>query len=90
MITEVLYKEIESNVCDPIKVGEFYYYYNLLGMNDDIYCGYEDHERKQLNIRNNIIKEIIQNNETPRHPIVSSTILGLSSLKDNVILIVEY
>ncbi len=90
MITEVLYKEIDPKVCDPIQVGEFYYYYNLLGMNNDIDHGYEDHERKQLNIRNSIIKEIIQNNETPSHPIVNSTILGLSSLRDNAILVVEY
>lgn len=90
MISEVVYKEIDPKLCNPIETGEFYYYYNLLGMNNDIDRGYEDYEKKQLNIRNSIIKEMIQNNEIPRHPKIDTTIIGLSSLRDNVIIIVEY
>lgn len=89
-ICEVYYKEIDPNICDPVETGEFYFFYNLLGVDDRFQEGYEQHEIKQLSIRNRVLRNTMDAHEIPRHPKVNTTIFGLSSLKDSAILVVEY
>lgn len=89
-ISEVYYKEIGPEICDPVETGEFYFFYNLLGVDDRFQEGYEQHEIKQLDIRNQVLRSAIDAKEIARHPKVNTTIFGLSSLKDSAVLVVEY
>ena len=90
MISEVFYKVIDNEVCDPKVTGEFYFYYNLIGNGDVFDQGYVDHETKHLSVRDKIIRELIDNGDIPKHPnINATTIFALSSIHNNAILVVN-
>lgn len=90
MISECYITDIDPSICDPNEVSRFYFLYNLLGLTDEIDSRYIDHEYKQVNVRNRIISDAIKNGMIPKRPNVNSTILGLSSLRDSAILVVDY
>lgn len=90
MISEVFYKVIDHEICDPKDTANFYFYYNLIGNGDVFDQGYIDHETKHLSIRDKIIRELIDNGDIPRHPNISATtIFALSSINDNTILVID-
>ncbi len=88
-ISEVFYKEIDPKICDEKEASSFYYHYNLLGLNEKIDEEYEQYEMKQMEIKNKIIGDCLKQGEFPRYPNISSTIFGISSMKNRTILIME-
>ena len=85
MIKKVLYVKIPKEECSTIKAGEFYYHYNLLDLNEDFIKDYEEYEYDQAILKNKIIaKEAKKENV---HPDINASILGLSSIKDQVVVI---
>lgn len=85
MIKKVLYTKIPNEEYSTTKAGEFYYHYNLLNLNEDFARGYEEYEYDQTILKNKIIaKEAKKENI---HPDINSSILGLSSIKDRVVVI---
>lgn len=89
-ISEIYYEEIDPKICTTIEAAEFYYLFNMLDIDEDIHKEYEDHEIKQLEIRNKLIGDAIRKNKLPRNPKLNTSILGISSLRDQVILLAEY
>lgn len=86
-IKNVFYTEIDEKDCSLEQSGEFYYHFNMMNLNDSFRDAYEEYEEKQLELRNSIIGNNISNMR--RHPIINSTIFGISSIKDKTILVVE-
>lgn len=86
-IKRVFYTEIDEKDCSLERSGEFYYHFNMMNVNDFFQKDYEDYETKQLELRNSIIGNNI--NDMPSHPNMSFTIFGISSIKDKTILAVE-
>lgn len=89
-ISEVYYKEIDSGICSIEEAGEFYYHFNLLNIDEVFHEDYENYELRQISLRNNIITEAIKNGELPKFPSMNSIILGISSIKNKVILVSDY
>ena len=89
-IKEVFYDEIDPSICSTTESGEFYFYYNLLGIDPIFQSGYEEHEMKQTKLRNRTIKHAIDNGDLPKHPNLRRTIFGISSLKNKLVMVAEY
>lgn len=87
-ISKVYYEEL--NGVDINEMGEFYFHYNHHNLTDKMRKDYENYEESQINLRNKIISDAISNNLIPSHPILSSVLFGVSSIKNKPIIIVEY
>ena len=87
-ITEVFYLPIDE--MSSKEAAAFYYHYNLINVSEVFHEDYMRYEEKQFAIRNKLLGNAYKNNELPRHPIVNSTIFGISSLKNKPVLITEY
>lgn len=88
-ISDVFYTDIHKNDCTIMQAAEFYYYYNLIDK-PCILPEYEAYEENQINIRNKILGEAINNGKLQIHPKTNTTIFGISSLKNKAILVVEF
>ena len=62
----------------------------MLNKNSQFDEEYEEHEERLLNIRNAIIGRAYENALIPHHPKMNTTIMGISSLTNNLVLITEY
>ena len=89
-ISKVFYTEIDPNVCDTREAGEYYYHLNLLHSHEMFQQSYEAYEAKQIALRNKVISQAMKNGELPEHPIMNSTIFGVSSMKQKPVIITEY
>lgn len=89
-ISEVFYKEIDAKKCSIEEAGTFYYYFNLLNIDERFHEGYENYELGQIKLRNEIIADAIKDGELPKFPSMNSIILGISSMKNKVILISDF
>ena len=89
-ISEVYYEEISKEECTPIEAAEFYYLFNLIDADKTFYEEYENHEMKQLKLRNRLLGNAVKNNTIPKPPKMDTALLGISSLKNQMILISEY
>lgn len=92
-IGDVYYEEISDQLMSVDKAADFYYLYNLMNLSEDLREEYEKYEQHQLSLRNTILGRAYNNNEgrkIPRHPKMGSSILGVSSMKNRVVLITEY
>jgi hypothetical protein len=84
----VYYTEIDKSKCDPQRIGEYYFYQNLLGTTPELDDQYMECEEEQFKLRSSIIGEAVKSGEI-EHPKFSSAIFGLSSLKNTAIIAVE-
>lgn len=89
-ISKVYFRPITPEECSVEKAGEYYYMFNLLGAHEMFHDAYEKHEEEQLKLKNAIIKEALESGELPSHPKLNTTLLGISSINDREILVVEY
>lgn len=89
-ISRVFYAEIDPKVCTTTEAGEYYYHFNLLGTHEMFQKSYEEHEKKQLELRNAVLSQAMKNGELPSHPIMNSTIFGVSTMKQKPVLITEF
>jgi len=89
-ISKVFYAEIDPRVCSVEEAGEYFYHFNLLGVHEMFQKTYEDYEQKQVKLRNAVISQAIKNGELPGHPIINSTISGVSTMKQRPVLITEF
>lgn len=89
-ISEIFYEVIDSASYSLTEAAEFYYHYNLLNVDPKLSEDYEKYELTQLNRRNNIIGDAINRGEIKRHPKTDTSILGISTLKNKPILLVEF
>lgn len=89
-INEVFYKAIDSESYTTTEAAEFYYHYNLLNVDPKLSEDYEKYELTQLNKRNSIIGDAFNRGEIKRHPKTDTSILGISTLKNKPILLVEF
>lgn len=89
-ISEVFYEVIDSTSYTLNNAAEFYYHYNLLNVDPKLSEDYEKYELNQLSVRNNIIGNAFNRGEITRHPKTDTSILGISTLKNKPILVVEF
>lgn len=89
-ISNVYLAVVDPNDCSVEKAGEYYYLYNLLGTHEMFEDEYEMHEAEQLKLKNQIIKAAIDSGELPSRPNLNTTMLGISSIHDREVLVVEY
>lgn len=89
-ISDVHYHEIDEKECSLKEAADFYFYYNLIGVDPSIISEYENYEEMQINLKNKILGKAFNNNEIPRHPRLNTSLLGISSLKGKPILVTEY
>lgn len=85
-ISRVKYKQIDNSIFDIRRAEEFYFYYNLIGMNDNIDDEYIKYEEDQSRIRNSTIKEMTKNKMSYK----SNTVMMIPSpLQKKVVCIIE-
>lgn len=84
-ITKILYERINSNIFSEYDVGLNYFYQNAIGVNDDIDNEFISYEEKQIKMKNYILG--CAKKEYGINPESKSTMIGLSSLSNNVILV---
>lgn len=89
-ICKVFYAEIDPKVCTMQEAGEYYYHFNLLGSHEMFHESYEQHEKKQVDLRNSVISQAMKNGELPSHPVMNSTIFGVSAMKQKPVLITKF
>lgn len=89
-ISTVLYEKISEDNLTTKKAGEYYYLYNMLGKTLDIDHQYIEYETDQFELRNRIIRNAVSTKTIPNHPKVDNTILGISSLHNYPVIVVEY
>ncbi|MCM1233503.1 MAG: hypothetical protein NC489_25590 [Ruminococcus flavefaciens] len=89
-ISKVFYAEIAPEVCTMEQAGEYYFHFNLLQEDELFQKTYEDYELKQLELRNSVISQAMKNGELPGHPIMSSAIFGVSTMKQKPVIITEF
>lgn len=87
-ISRVFYKEIDDISIE--EMGEFYYHYNHHDLTDKMTQEYEKYEESQIQKRNKIISEAVNNGDIPKGSRIKSTLFGVSSIKNKPILVVEY
>ena len=89
-ISNVYYEEISSDKMTNEEAGEFYFLYNLIGLDSNSDKEYERFEKHQMEVKNEIIKEAMSSGDLLKHPKMNSVIMALSSYKEKPVLIVEY
>lgn len=89
-ISKVFYEEIDNNVCSIMSSGEYYYHYNVMGLDSSASREYEEYETSQIAIRNKIIGDAIKRYDILEHPKMNTTIFGVSSMKRKTIILTEY
>lgn len=89
-ITTVYYAEIDPSICSTIEASEFYFHYNMMAVDPIFMKDYEGYEVSQMHIRNDIIGKAIACGDIPKHPILNSTIFGVSSVKKKAVILAEY
>ena len=87
-ISEVHYQEIDTNICNINEAGEFYFLHNLLDTTNMFHKDYETYESKQLQLKKEIIGQLRIDNKISDSSNINSSILGISSLKNKVVIIV--
>lgn len=86
-INKVIYERLSMDTYSEYEAGLNYFYQNAIGVNDSIDKDYIEYESNQLQMRNKVIGMAIR--EGNEHPYVRSTMIGLSSLSNNTILLAE-
>lgn len=87
-ISKVFYKEIDPDICSPYEAAKYHFHFNLLKYHEIFQNQYEEYEREQISLRNNIIGNAIKSGEIS-NPKIFTTIFGISSEKNKAILITE-
>ncbi len=87
-ISNVIYEEIDPNICSPLDSAELFYYMNLLGTSDAIREEYMKYEERQIRIRDRTIRAASEGG-LPHTPLTHTSIFGASTLKNKTILITE-
>lgn len=88
-ISNVVYEVVNPAIYDTYEANKFYWYYNLLGLNDEIDNEYMKYQYQQINARNKVVKKIQDENSNIKL-ILSNSIFGTSSRSKNVVMIAEY
>ena len=89
-ISKVLYQEIDHSRCAINTAGEFYYYSNLIGASDTFNSEYVNYEFNQIKLKNAILGDLINSKNMGECRVkIGSSVLGISSLKNKVILIAD-
>ena len=85
MIKKVLYIPLSDKECSTEHAGEFYYHYNLMELNEDFIQGYETYEYQQTLLKNKHIAKEAKKEKV--RPDINQSILGLSSIRNEVVTI---
>jgi hypothetical protein len=86
-ISKVFYQEIDPKVCSTSQAGEYYCHSNLLGIHDQLNDDYENYEYQQLQLRNNVIGEAMNNGIKDIK--LNSAMIAVSSMKNKVVLLAD-
>lgn len=86
-ITEVYYEQIDSKEYDINKAAEYYYYLNMLGVNNELNSRYEEIEYNQLKLKQRLLSKVKQ--AINRDIKASNSMLGISNLNNKAIIISE-
>lgn len=87
-ISEVFYSEIDT--LKQEEVADFYYHYNLIGESDVFHKTYIDYEEKNISVKNKILGDAYKTGKIPKHPKMNKSLIGISTLKNKPVIIVEY
>lgn len=88
-LSKVFYKEIDPNVCTVEEASKYHYLFNLINLHEMFQDEYLEYEENQIHLRNLLIGDAIKSGEINSHPNISSTIFGISSIKNKAVLITE-
>lgn len=88
-ISNVIYEIVNPAVYDTYEANKFYWYHNLLGLNEAIDNEYVEYQEQQINVRNNVVKQIQDDNPNIKL-VLNNSIFGTSSRSKNVVMIAEY
>lgn len=88
-ISNVMYEVVNPAIYDAYEMNKFYWYHNLLGLNDDIDNEYVEYQSHQINVRNNVVKKMQDDNSNIKLRL-NNSIFGTSSRSKNVVMIAEY
>ncbi len=88
-ISNVIYEIVNPAVYDIYEANKFYWYHNLLGLNESIDNEYVEYQERQINVRNSVVKQIQDDNSNTKL-ILNNSIFGTSSRSKNVVMIAEY
>ena len=86
-ISKTYYEVIDSDILNITEAGEFYYHNNVISLHPMFHKEYEEYEINQLNVKHNLIGEALKRNDIERPINMNDTILGISAIKNKVILI---
>lgn len=86
-ITSVSYMEVDPKSYNADESNESYWYQNMMGISSKIDKEYIDYEDKQIKTRNSLIHQLSESDDVNLK--VDSTIFGLSSISNKVVLISE-
>lgn len=88
-ISNVIYTDVDPRDYDTQESSEFYWYQNMMGLDNKIDEEYLNYESKQLRTRNRLIRDIIKNENPYYRPNMSNVIFGSSSVRKKVIIVAE-
>lgn len=88
-ISEVLYTEISEDVYSTNKAGEYYFHFNMLGVDPIFSESYMDYEQEHTRVRNKAIKDAMKEIGEDLHPKMNTLIFGISAIKNKPIVVVE-
>jgi len=87
-ISQVYYKEVPSEEYNVMDMGQYYFYHNMIGINDKIDRQYEEYEHNNRKERSKQLQKARSDGDISVTQL-SNVIFDISSLKSKVILIVE-
>lgn len=87
-IVPVVYQTISDKL--PVeKAAQYFFLNNLLGVDPSIDEEFIDHEVETTKLRNSIIAAMIHSDQCPKNPQLDSSMIGISSLKKETIVMME-
>lgn len=88
-ISNVYYNEVDPKKFNVKDAADLYFYQGFLDTSKDIAEKYCRLEESQMQVRSSILGAAIRSGEIPKIPDVHTATIGVSSLKNSVVLIVN-
>lgn len=87
-ISEVMYEEVPEDLCTVEQASDYYFYQNVLGLDDMFTESYEKYEAGQARVRAEMFKKF-RDEHSDSYPKMNTTLYGASVMKNKVILVAE-
>jgi hypothetical protein len=88
-ISEIYYEEVDPAIIDPEFTGEYYYYFNLAKVSDELQEEFIMYEDNQTILKNKIFGLAKKRNDISYSSKLCNAMFAISSLKNKVVLITD-